>query len=122
MCLYLLLEVRLLPRITLRNSGRSFTAREAGDLSTSQAIAKAEELRAQKKYFTDAYVDRTDGLVLIGREGNWHFASANCGYDGWGTKTSAEILEMFGFGEKEALLQKIAVGGDHANYAFTHNK
>jgi len=109
-----------LPKITLINGKKSFTAREAGDLDSGQAVEKAKELHAQKKYFKEAHVDRFGGLVLVGREGNWHFVWAACGFNGAGTIATAEILEMFGFGEKKAILQNITVGGDQAYYPFTH--
>jgi len=108
-----------LPQVRLRNSGRLFNVTEAQDLSTSEAVVTAMVLLAQRKSFKEAVVDRFDGLVLIGPDGNWHFASALCGYWGTSPAATAEILEIFGFGKKDSIFQSIYSGDDHATFSFT---
>jgi hypothetical protein len=76
-----------------------------------------------------AIVDRNDGLAIFRGEPDapsfaptnkrgWHFASALCGYGGEGPGGSATILELFGFGDSEGILEQISRGGDYAHFHF----
>lgn len=106
--------------VTLRNHGESMIANEVGDTYTDEAIDKARELHAQGVTFTRAYVDRFDGLVLLGpQEDAWHFQTTLCGYAGTGPTTTARILELFEFGTVQDLTPRLVVGGDSAKETFT---
>lgn len=106
-------------QVRLRNSGKTFNVIKAFDNSSYAALASAKALLVQRKSFSSATVDRFDGLVLVGPDGNWHFATALCGYGGSGPMATAEILELFGFGEKDYIFQTIATGGDNATFSFS---
>ena len=84
----------------------------------SQAIVSAQTLLSQRRSFSRAVVDRFDGLVLVGPEGNWHFNTPLCGYVGESPMTTAAILELFGFGKKETIYQTISKGDDGATYTL----
>lgn len=111
--------MRKLQQVRLRNSGKTFNAIKAFDKSSYAAVASAKELLVQRKSFSSATVDRFDGLVLVGPDGNWHFATALCGYRGSGPMATAEILELFGFGKKDDILWLITNGDDHATFSFS---
>ena len=105
--------------VRLRNSGKTFNVIKAFDKSTYGAVASAKILLSQRKTFSSATVDRFDGLVLAGPDGNWHFATAICGYSGNGPVATAVILELFGFGKKDDVLRTISSGGDSATFSFS---
>lgn len=105
-------------RVRLGNFNRTFDAREVGDLDTYQAVEAAKGLRSSGFQFSEAFVDRTDGLIIVGRDGSWHFTTTICGYGGTGPMATAEILELFGFGVKADILKDIDHGGDNAKFSF----
>lgn len=89
------------------------------DKSSSEAMSCADALFSQMPYkFSDAIVDRFDGLVLFSpkNEYGFHFVNANCGYYGQGPMATAQILDLFGFGIYEYILAKISSGGDTAYF------
>lgn len=101
------------------------------DMSTDMAISVAEAIARvfRGEYYTDAIVDREDGLVVFGgyvdapsfhkrNKRGWHFASALCGYGGAGSHATATILELFGFGHHDSIFRQIQHGGDHVQYHF----
>lgn len=100
--------------VTLRNHGITVEATEVGDRDTVEAFNTARKLRDDGVEFDKALVDRFDGLVLIGGQGNWHFSSPLCGYGGTGPIISARILSVFGFGAEREILAKIDHGGEKA--------
>ncbi len=105
--------------VELGISGWAFFAHKAKDGSSYEAESIAKQLKAQGVSFTEAFVDRFDGLVLCGRDESWHFRCALCGYEGTGVHATATILEMFGFGERRALFLAINTGGDTASFSFS---
>lgn len=101
------------------------------DTYTGDAIRIATSVH--ERYGNRVYraeIDRRDGLILYwmseldfeagdGSEPRgWHFVTPICGYTGSGPIASAEILEMFGFGHKEELLQQINFGEHLAYFTF----
>jgi len=105
-------------RVTLRNSGRTFNVTPVSDKSTGEAIAQAKTIIAKGGTFSEAVVDRFDGLVVVGQGTTWHFNTAICGYVGEGPTTTATILELFGFGKKAKILERINTGDNRATYTF----
>jgi hypothetical protein len=89
------------------------------DKSTDEAIEQAKIIAAKGDTFSEAVVDRFDGLVVVGREASWHFVSPICGYSGSGPMATATILELFGFGKKAKIFEEINTGDNHASYTFT---
>ena len=92
---------------------------KGSDKSSFEALDVAEKLFAKNKFkYTEALIDRFDGMVLLCPEEQigHHFVTAICGYYGSGPMASAQILDMFGFGQYEYLLAKIATGGDMSNF------
>lgn len=76
---------------------------EAGDLDTMEAVAKATAEVHRSWRTADVY--RFNGLTVTDSEGRGlHFQTALCGYIGSGPNATATILELLGFGEKDALL------------------
>lgn len=89
------------------------------DKSSYEALKVAEKLFMANKYkYTEAIIDRFDGMVLLcpKDQTGQHFVTAICGYYGSGPMVSAQILEMFGFGDYDYTLAKIAQGGDMASF------
>ena len=105
-------------RVTLRNSGRTFNVTPVSDKSTGEAIVQAKAIAADGGTFSEAVVDRFDGLVIVGRDASWHFNTPICGYSGTGPMTTAIILELFGFGNKAKIFDEINTGDNHATYTF----
>ena len=93
--------------ITLRHHGITVEAEEVGDHSCAEALEFAANLLSQEATFSRALVDRIDGLVLIGTDVNYHFAAPLCGYDGDGPRTTAIILELFGFAAGADIMSRI---------------
>lgn len=102
------------------------------DRSSFEAVHVAESL--MEKYGPLVYraeVDRFDGLIIYWTDSvafelgssdeprGHHFVTAICGYSGSGPIATARILEMFGFGRKDELLEQINFGGDHAYFTFS---
>jgi hypothetical protein len=100
------------------------------DTYTGEALAIAREIHEQ--YGSRVYraeIDRFDGLILYwtdeydyagGEEPRgWHFVTPICGYTGSGPIATAEILEMFGFGQKNELLEQINFGDNQAYFTFS---
>lgn len=108
--------------VMLRNHNMTLSGVEAvGDTYTDQAVVMAGALAAlHRDQVTTAHVDRFDGLVLLGDEPGlaWHFTTTLCGYGGTGPRATAEILEIFGFGEQKDLFRQLSYGGDHARASF----
>jgi len=106
--------------VMLRNLGITVEATEIDDLSTDQALEHAGLLYDQGVRFDQAHVDRFDGLVLIGRtpEKSFHYRTPLCGYNGTGPMTTAIILELFGFGDRSEILNRISTGDDRAKASF----
>lgn len=104
--------------VRLRNHGISVEAERVDDHITAQALEFAGNLFNQGSTFTRALIDRFDGLVLIGPDGNYHFTTPVCGYDGDGTRTAAIIVELFGFGDGASIMARINHGGDGAKAEF----
>jgi hypothetical protein len=101
------------------------------DASTDMAIALARTIAnaGNTDWLDYAIVDCDDGLAIFHGEPDapsfaphnkrgWHFASALCGYGGEGPGGSATILELFGFGDREDILEQICRGGDYAHFHF----
>ena len=106
-------------QVKLRNSGRTFNVTPVYDESTGEAIAQAKTIAAKGDTFSEAVVDRFDGLVVVGRATTWHFNTAICGYVGDGPTTAATILELFGFGKKSEILERINTGDNRATHTFS---
>ena len=102
------------------------------DTYTGDALQLAAEVAS--RYGDRIYraeVDRIDGLIVYwmnefdycasdGSEPRgWHFVTPICGYTGSGPIATAEILEMFGFGPKNELLQQINFGDNQAYFTFS---
>ena len=106
--------------IVLGNHARTVDATEVGDLDTQQALAHAASLHEQGVEFREALVDRFDGLVLVGDEpqSSYHYRTPLCGYVGSGPMATTVILEMFGFGTHEEIMNKISTGDDKAYALF----
>lgn len=85
------------------------TIRPPSDGSTMEAIERARTLAPiYQSVVYQAKVDRFDGLLLLfgGTEaGGWHFQTPLSGYEGDGPQAAAEILEIFGFGPADELLE-----------------
>ena len=92
---------------------------KGSDKSSFEAIEIALRLFDKNKYkYTEAIIDRFDGMVLLcpKDQTGYHFVTAICGYYGAGPIASAQILDMFGFGQYEYTLAKISNGGDMAYF------
>ena len=81
------------------------------DRSVAAAIERAATLLPlyEGKVWT-ALADRNDGLLLrfIGTElGGWHFQTPRCGDNDDELKAAAQILQIFGFGKYEDLLDQL---------------
>jgi hypothetical protein len=92
-------------------------------LDTDSYSAEKIALKLATRSFLDfshASVHRFDGLVVYSPSGKfgWHFSTALCGYRGSGTKASANILTMFGFGNYDYMLATLERGGERAFYKF----
>jgi len=94
--------------LTFPNAGRRVIAREVGDLSTEDAIEAARDFASKGLQVSEAGVDRFEGLVLLIGNVAWRFQTPKCSYSGLGVQTTAEILELFGFGTKAEILQTIS--------------
>ncbi|MGB3945514.1 MAG: hypothetical protein WBK76_01610 [Candidatus Saccharimonadales bacterium] len=107
-------------QIALRNHGFSVEAREVEDLDTEEALKHATQLYADGVRFTQAYVDRFDGLVLQTQNGEiaYHYRTPLCGYDGSGPTSTAVILELFGFGTRAEIMDRISTGDNTAKASF----
>lgn len=105
---------------------------KGSDTYTGEAIEIAKVVK--EKYGDRVYraeIDRFDGLILYWMDEldyemgssseprGWHFVTPICGYTGSGPTASAEILEMFGFGPKDELLQQINFGDNQAYFTFS---
>lgn len=108
--------------VMLRNHNMTFSnVEEVGDTYTGEAIVMAGALAALHGHdVTTAHVDRFDGLVLLcDRLGlGWRFATPLCGYGGTGPHATAEILEIFGFGNRKKLFEQLNHGGDRGKASF----
>lgn len=93
--------------VILRNHGISIDAEPVGDTITKEALEFAGRLHDAGAVFNKAYVDRLDGLVLIGPAGAYHFSTPLCGYDGDGPRTAAIILELFDFVTGAGIMSQI---------------
>jgi len=89
-----------------------------GDKDTYEAEKFAKALHSRGFVFSDAYVDRTAGMVLVGMPYNVHFANALCGYNGSGPMLSQYILELFGFKMDHLRIGRLFIGGDKARCFF----
>lgn len=101
------------------------------DTYTGEALKIAAEVKERcGDRVHQAEVDRFDGLILYWMDEaafemsaaslrGWHFVTPICGYGGTGPHATAEILEMFGFGRKEELIEQINFGDDHAYFTFS---
>jgi len=87
--------------------GRRIQPYEAGDKSSFEALVIAKDLHAKGLRVSHAGVDRFEGLVLVGAHEAWRFKNAICSFNGTGPQTSAEILELFGFGTKATIMKVI---------------
>lgn len=101
------------------------------DTYTGEALAIAKEVH--DRYGSRVYraeIDRFDGLILYWADEynyeagsaeprGWHFVTPICGYTGSGPIATAEILEMFGFGQKNELLEQINFGDNQAYFTFS---
>ncbi len=102
------------------------------DTYTGEALriaAKVHERYGSRVY--RAEVDRFDGLILYWMDEvdfelgtgleprGWHFVTPICGYTGSGPMAAAEILEMFGFGPKDEMLEQINFGDNQAYFTFS---
>ena len=88
--------------------GRSVPAYEANDKDSTEALAIAKELHAKGLTVSHVGVDRFEGLVLVGSQEAWRFQHAICSFGGEGPQTTAEILELFGFGTKANIMKVIS--------------
>ena len=88
--------------------GRRVQAYEADDKSSFEAVDIAKELHGKGLVVSLAGVDRFEGLVLAGPQEAWRFKHAICSFNGTGPKASAEILELFGFGNRVKILKVIS--------------
>lgn len=102
------------------------------DKWTGEALKIARSLKEQHgDHVYRAEVDRFDGLIIYWRSRaefelgspsearGHHFVTPICGYTGSGPIATAQILEIFGFGTKDDLLEQINFGGDHAYFTFS---
>ena len=104
-------------QVSLRNhDDMTIDVIKVNDLDTVEAERYARNLREDGLTFDLALIDRFDGLVLLGRSGNYHFDTPLCGYIGNGPMASARILEMFEFGSAESIMSQIGDGGNNAKY------
>ncbi len=92
----------------------SIVVAEAGDIDGFNALEIAKK---QSRRFNRAVVTRYDLTLYNEREG-LRFACAVAGYEGTGPHIASEILELFGFGDRQEIFANISVGGDGARYAF----
>lgn len=86
---------------------------EVGDRDSFEAKRLAQELHSAGFQPRSARVERNDGLALLSgamdpSTAGHHFRHAICGYNGTGPIITAEILELFGFGTKADLLERIS--------------
>ena len=88
--------------------GRSIQAYEADDKDSMEALVIAKKLHAKGIVVSHVGVDRFEGLVLVGTQEAWRFKHAICGFGGTGPQTTAEILELFGFGTKAGIMKVIS--------------
>lgn len=94
----------------------SVVVTEAGDTSSFHSLEIAKQWAGYR--FQRAVVTRY-GLTLSSDQRELNFTCALAGYAGTGPQIASEILELFGFGERKEIFEKISVGGDSANYTFT---
>jgi hypothetical protein len=88
---------------------------EAGDTHSFNALEIAK--KQSHRRFNRAVVTRYDLTLQNEREG-LRFACAVAGYEGTGPHIASEILELFGFGDRQEIFAKISVGGDGAYYVL----
>lgn len=86
---------------------------EIGDRDSFEAKRLAEQLRSTGFKPRSARVERNDGLVLLSgtmdpTTPGHRFRHAVCGFNGTGPIITAEILELFGFGAKADLLDRLS--------------
>ena len=88
------------------------TIHEMGDRDSYESVELYHEWAAAHPniHWTEASVDRYDGLMLSGVDSTnpadqvgLHFACALCGYGGSGPIATVDILEVAGFGPRERL-------------------
>jgi len=103
--------------LTFPKTGRRFVVKEVGDLKTEEAIEAARSFHTQGAVVNEAGVDRFEGLVLLINDTAWRFQTPKCSYGGLGVQTTAEILELFGFGTKAEIL-KIISNKQQSRYFF----
>lgn len=101
------------------------------DTYTGEALEVATEVH--ERYGDRVYraeIDRRDGMIVywmsetdfeLGSSSlrGWHFVTPICGYTGSGPMAAAKILEMFGFGPKDEMLEQINFGDDQAYFTFS---
>lgn len=109
--------------VTLTNHGGTFEATPIHDKHLSDAIELAQLLKSAGYTFTQAHVDRADGLIVFGHigsnMGSWYFWYPRCGDRDPATNATARILELLGFGEYADIMEVIIHGGERAHYTFT---
>lgn len=107
--------------------GEQYSSVDLGaDCSSEEAEYLAMELYANigAKSCFKALVDRHDGLLLLYTDGptrrmdGRHFRTAIAGYVGRGPQASAFILNLFGFGARDEIFEKISRGENDAFYVF----
>ena len=88
------------------------TIHEMGDRDSYESVELYHEWAAAHPniHWTEASVDRYDGLMLSGVDSaeptdqvGLHFARPLCGYSGGGPIATVDILEAAGFGPREHL-------------------
>ena len=101
------------------------------DTYGTEALKVATEV--QQRYGDRVYraeIDRRDGMIIYWMSEidfelsdrslrGWHFVTPTCGYTGSGPMTAATILEMFGFGPKDEMLEQINFGDNQAYFTFS---
>ena len=105
---------------------------QGDDKWTGEALEIARSLKEQHgDHVYRAEVDRIDGLIIywqtqadfelnpMGETRGHHFVTPLCGYTGSGPIATAQILEIFGFGNKDDLLKQINFGGENAYFTFS---
>lgn len=79
--------------------------------SDDKRVFKEEWLPGNFRW-TSAVISGREGLTLIYQSGNkYHgvkFRHATCGFEGTGPQTTADILELAGFGDKDELYQTVS--------------
>lgn len=102
---------------------------EANDTATIDAELAAIGMLEEAEHFTEAIIDRFDGLVIFDpayalreecdhesdRTG-LHMRTPVCGYQGSGPMMAAVILALYGFGDVSELYARINHGEDSARH------